>query len=275
MAAGTSHAPDPDVRRPEVPQAGRSGVAVASGLLGFALSGFFDGILLHQVLQWHHLLSALGGAYASLRVQVLADGLFHVLMYVLAIAGLWLLFRRRAALTGGAARRVFGAALVGFGTWHVLDAFVSHWWLGIHRIRMDVPNPLFWDLLWFFVFGVAVGGAGLWLLRRRGPPSSPRRAHGAATSLVLAVVVTAPLAALPPRAGAPALVLFAPGTAPERVHDALVLAGAGLLSFDARANLWVVDLPRADASRTLRSHGALLVTRSPVVLGCVAWSRRA
>ena len=25
--------------------------------LGFGIGGFFDGILLHQVLQWHHLLS--------------------------------------------------------------------------------------------------------------------------------------------------------------------------------------------------------------------------
>lgn len=26
-------------------------------LLGLSLGGFFDGILLHQILQWHHLLS--------------------------------------------------------------------------------------------------------------------------------------------------------------------------------------------------------------------------
>jgi uncharacterized membrane protein len=26
-------------------------------VLGFGLGGFFDGIILHQVLQWHHLLS--------------------------------------------------------------------------------------------------------------------------------------------------------------------------------------------------------------------------
>jgi Predicted membrane protein len=27
--------------------------------LGFGLGGFFDGILLHQILQWHHLLSGI------------------------------------------------------------------------------------------------------------------------------------------------------------------------------------------------------------------------
>src|SRR5690606_10212012 len=58
----------------------------AAGLLGFALGGFFDGILLHQVLQWHHLLATVQGAlFQDLRVQILADGLFHALMYVIAV----------------------------------------------------------------------------------------------------------------------------------------------------------------------------------------------
>jgi len=43
-------------------------------LLGFALGGFFDGILLHQILQWHHLLSGVESApFADLRVQVLTQ----------------------------------------------------------------------------------------------------------------------------------------------------------------------------------------------------------
>ncbi|MFN4099033.1 MAG: DUF2243 domain-containing protein, partial [Pararhodobacter sp.] len=47
--------------------------------LGFALGGFFDGIVLHQVLQWHHLLSgyAPSDTATDLRFQILADGLFH------------------------------------------------------------------------------------------------------------------------------------------------------------------------------------------------------
>jgi len=54
-------------------------------MLGLAFGGFFDGIVLHQILQWHHLLSGLsGGRFADLRVQLLADGLFHALMYGLA-----------------------------------------------------------------------------------------------------------------------------------------------------------------------------------------------
>src|SRR4051794_15960674 len=40
------------------PAAGYSaGFRWAGYLVGLAMGGFFDGILLHQVLQWHHLLS--------------------------------------------------------------------------------------------------------------------------------------------------------------------------------------------------------------------------
>jgi uncharacterized membrane protein len=53
----------------------------AGFLLGFSLAGFFDGILLHQVLQWHHLLSDVQlAALRDIRAQLLADGLFHVLI---------------------------------------------------------------------------------------------------------------------------------------------------------------------------------------------------
>jgi uncharacterized membrane protein len=51
--------------------------------LGFAFGAFFDGILLHQVLQWHHLLSLVqGDLYRDIRVQILADGLFHAAAYL-------------------------------------------------------------------------------------------------------------------------------------------------------------------------------------------------
>jgi uncharacterized membrane protein len=33
------------------------GLLSAGVVLGVALGGFFDGVMLHQVLRWHHLLS--------------------------------------------------------------------------------------------------------------------------------------------------------------------------------------------------------------------------
>ena len=45
-------------------------------LLGFALGGFFDGIVLHQVLQWHHMLTSAGfppDSVENLEVNTFAD----------------------------------------------------------------------------------------------------------------------------------------------------------------------------------------------------------
>ena len=145
----------------------------AGAILGFALGGFFDGILLHQILQWHHLLSLVPGI-GELRAQVMWDGVFHALMYVIAaweLVALWRAHRREAAVPRGI---IVGALLVGFGTWHVIDTLLSHWFLGIHRIRIDSPNPLAWDLLWtigkvaaFMVLMMVVGRRAVpWILAR-------------------------------------------------------------------------------------------------------------
>ena len=53
----------------------------ASGLLyGLGLGGFVGGILLHQILQWHHMVIHRESmtTLAGLALNTLADGFFHV-----------------------------------------------------------------------------------------------------------------------------------------------------------------------------------------------------
>lgn len=178
-------------------------------LLGFSLGGFFDGILLHQILQWHHLLSGVADP-ADLPFLVLWDGLFHALHYLLAVLGLVLLLQaRREAALPGAGRALVAAALLGFGAWHILDAVLFHWVLGLHRIRMDVAAPLPWDLL-FFALGALALALGAWLGRGRGM----RPGTGAAATLGMLMLIAAPVAALPPRAADPVAQLAAGGLLP-------------------------------------------------------------
>jgi uncharacterized membrane protein len=141
----------------------------AGGLIGFGLAGLFDGVLLQQVLQWHHLLSGIShGAFAELPVQVLADGLFQGAMLLLLFGGLLLLVlqgREQLARPGGD-MRLLGHALIGFGAWPVLDTVLLNGLLGLHRLRSDVAVPLVWDAAWLLLFGVAFVGVG-WRLARR------------------------------------------------------------------------------------------------------------
>jgi uncharacterized membrane protein len=175
-------------------------------LLGFALGGFFDGILFHQILQWHHLLS-LWAPEEGLPFHVLWDGLFHAAHYAIAAAAILLLWRRRVAtVAAGSGRGLAGWAALGFGAWHVLDVVLNHWVLGMHRARIGVPNPLAYDMIF-----VLLGLAGLllgWLLLRR-----PGGGGGAAVAagLALALLATAPVAALPPRSPDPVIAALVGG----------------------------------------------------------------
>jgi uncharacterized membrane protein len=65
-------------------------------LFGLSLGGFFDGIVLHQVLQWHHMLTSAGypaDSVSKLEINTLADGLFHASICLFVLLGLVVLWR--------------------------------------------------------------------------------------------------------------------------------------------------------------------------------------
>jgi len=241
--------------------------------LGFALGGFFDGILLHQILQWHHLLSLVPGI-DDLRLQVLWDGYFHLLMYLIALAGLIGLWRaqRRGALAWG--RPLLGALLVGFGAWHAVDALLSHWLLGIHRIRIDSPNPLAWDLAWLVLFGLSPLLAGWRMMKAQGGGGGGRVGGSAAALLLLGAFTGAAGAwALVPPAGQDlTTVVFQPGAGPREVFAALDAVDGRLVWSDRAMGVVVIALPKARRWDLYR-HGALLVSGSGAPAGCFNWSR--
>ncbi len=238
-------------------------------VLGVALGGFFDGILLHQILQWHHLLSLVPGV-ASLRAQVLWDGYFHALMYVVATIGLWGLWRNRrqpAAQCGALA----GGLLIGFGLWHLLDAVLSHWLLGIHRIRLDSPNPLAWDLGWVFGFGVLPVIFGWLLLRRPPAPGEPRGASVALLSVGALATALAGWSLRPPPDQPFTVVVFAPWQHPAATLNVVIESDARLVWAEPGMGVVVLDVPPANRAGLYR-RGALLVSGSGVPAGCFGWS---
>lgn len=246
-------------------------------LLGMALGGFFDGILLHQMLQWHHLLSGVDRV-RDLRTQLLADGLFHLLMYGVALVGIQRLWRHRMALQAAdAARQLWAHVLLGFGGWHLLDALLSHGLLRIHRIRMDAAQPLLWDLGWALVFGVLPALLAWRWLRRPGRGTSTggggRAARAGATTLALCALVAGGISARPAPDMQQVVVLFAPGVSGAAAFDALSRADARVLWTDAGGGVWAVQLQDPRAAWRLYADGALLVSGAGVGWGCVAWSR--
>jgi len=140
-------------------------------LLGIGLGGFADGIALHQLLQWHHLLTSTGDhpmtTVAGLEANTLADGLFHVATWLCVLAGSTLAWR--AWRTGRLAppwRAHLGLLLAGWGAFNLVEGLVDHHLLAIHHVRDDLGGPLGWDLA-FLALGAVLLAAG-WALARGG-----------------------------------------------------------------------------------------------------------
>jgi uncharacterized membrane protein len=150
-------------------------VTVAGVLLGVGLGGFVDGIVLHQILQWHHLLTDHGryrhyphATVADLEDNTRWDGVFHAGTWLLVVVGLFVLVAavsRRPALAPSP-RDLTGLLLVGWGLFNLVEGIVDHHLLTLHHVRDDVAEPLPWDLA-FLAAGAALVAVGLLVPRRR------------------------------------------------------------------------------------------------------------
>jgi uncharacterized membrane protein len=155
-------------------------------VLGVGLGGFVDGILLHQLLQWHHMLTStnhdhIGVKYydphtvSGLEMNTVWDGVFHVVCWISVLTGLAILYAR---VTSGrrrvwASRVLWGWILAGWGLFNLVEGILDHQILGIHHVRGG-PHQLWWDM-GFLALG-ALLLAGGWLLQRGGRPLEPQAA---------------------------------------------------------------------------------------------------
>jgi uncharacterized membrane protein len=139
-------------------------------LLGLGLGGFFDGIVLHQLLQWHHMVSNVESfspeTVPGLRVNTLADGLFHAVTYIFTVLGVALLWSALRGGERGTAPQLIGLALFGWGLFNVVEGIVDHLLLGIHHVNETAPREqwLWWDLA-FLLWGAGMIVGGWWLWR--------------------------------------------------------------------------------------------------------------
>lgn len=144
-------------------------LAVAGLVLGMGLGGFFDGIMLHQILQWHHLVCTTQTCHpvsvADLQRKNVQDGFFHLGTYLLTVAGCVALFRAAARPDALWSGRVFaGSLLSGWGLFNLVEGLIDHHLLQIHHVRPASPNPLAWDL-GFLAFGALLLLLGRALIR--------------------------------------------------------------------------------------------------------------
>lgn len=152
-------------------------------LLGVGLGGFVDGILLHQLLQWHHMLSStdtdnIGVKFydpdtvSGLEMNTVWDGIFHTICWLSVLLGLAVLYsrvthnRRRV----WASRVLWGWVLTGWGLFNLVEGILDHQILAIHHVYAG-DGQIWWDI-GFLVLG-ALLVAGGFMLQRSGRPFDP------------------------------------------------------------------------------------------------------
>ena len=148
----TTSAPHALTRRPLIS---------AGTLLGIGLGGFLDGIVLHQMLQVHNMLSAKRpkDSIVNMVINMFWDGLFHAFTWMMTALGLWMLWRavtrRDVPLSG---KTLFGAMVFGWGLFNFVEGLIDHHLLHIHHVVERLGVSVY-D--WAFL---GVGGIGLMVL---------------------------------------------------------------------------------------------------------------
>lgn len=105
--------------------------------MGIGLGGFLDGILFHQILQLHNMLSARipPDTLVNAKINMVWDGLFHALTWTsttIALALLWKAGSRRDVPWSGKA--YFGSMVLGWGVFNLVEGIIDHHILGIHHV---------------------------------------------------------------------------------------------------------------------------------------------
>jgi uncharacterized membrane protein len=145
------------------------GAVISAGvLLGTGLGGFVDGILLHQLLQWHNMLSSRlpPTDLVAMKVNMFWDGLFHAFTWLVTAIGVGLLWRAgKRPEVPWSTRTFVGSLSLGWGAFNVVEGLIDHHLLGIHHVHPGA-NQLVWDV-GFLLFGALLVGLG-WVLIRAG-----------------------------------------------------------------------------------------------------------
>ncbi|MBK7863930.1 MAG: DUF2243 domain-containing protein [Archangiaceae bacterium] len=151
----------------------------AAMVVGLGMGGFVDGIVLHQLLQWHNMMSSKvpPDELIAMKYNMIFDGIFHLATWLAVALGLGLLFRcgkRGVAFDG----REFAAGLMwGWGLFNSIEGVFDHQLYGLHHVHPGA-GQLAWDVA-FILSGLLLGVLGALAMKNAGRGAPERRLHHA------------------------------------------------------------------------------------------------
>jgi len=152
------------------------GLLMAAGLLlGIGLGGLLDGILLHQILQWHHMLTSVRPMTNTTGVEVntLWDGFFNGAMLLITVLGIvFLWYAGKERVTPWSGNTFLGALLIGSGLFNFVEGLVNHYALGLHHVKPG-PHTAIWDLGFLVLASILIVVGGTLVQFDRQPFANP------------------------------------------------------------------------------------------------------
>ena len=142
-------------------------LVIAGTVMGVGMGGFVDGILFHQILQLHNMLSnwVVRDSLVHEQINMFWDGIFHAFTWTavaLGLALLWKAIKLPGTLLSGQA--LWGSLLVGWGLFNFVEGSVDHEILQVHHVYQN-GNHVLWDMV-FLASGPVLMALGAALIRR-------------------------------------------------------------------------------------------------------------
>ena len=124
-------------------------------LLGVGIGGFIDGIVFHQILQVHSMLSAKlpQDNLINVKTSMVWDGFFHAFTLLAIILGLKMLWEAMQEQQGSG-RHLIGWRCSGWGIFNLVEGLIDHHLIGIHHV-VEQKGESVYDYL-FLLSGVVL-----------------------------------------------------------------------------------------------------------------------
>jgi uncharacterized membrane protein len=144
-------------------------LATASVVMGIGIGGFIDGILFHQILQLHAMVSNKlpTDSVVGKAVNMFWDGIFHALTLTAVIIGFALLIRLlKKRNINPSPRLAVGGAMGGWGIFNFVEGIIHHHIVKLHNVNEFALNPDVWNYA-FLASGIIFMGVGYVLIYHR------------------------------------------------------------------------------------------------------------
>jgi uncharacterized membrane protein len=136
-------------------------------VLGIGLGGFIDGIILHQILQWHQMLSNKipTNTVITKSVNIFWDGIFHLFTLLITLVGIYLFWKLLYTINISKSKNLLmGGLLTGWGIFNLIEGIINHHILKLHNVRELSLNTDGWNYGFLF-FGVTLVFAGYFMMQ--------------------------------------------------------------------------------------------------------------